>query len=156
VASMLIIAACASPALSFDGESKATAACVVALVIEFSVLLWQDRQERRHRSLVGQGLLVLVAVTGLGATGLALFAGLHATQELPCSGAPLPLDLATVNHHHPADTPRGLKPHGCSSEPAERMTASIPAASRLQAVPPPTGRCMQGWVAWGAPNDPSS
>jgi hypothetical protein len=74
--------------LSFDGEWKAAAVCAVALAIEFTALLWQ---ERRHRSLVGRGLLALVAATGLGATGLAVFAGLHVTQELPCFGAPPPL-----------------------------------------------------------------
>ena len=42
------------------------------------------------------------------------------------------------------DTPPGLKPHGCSDERADEMTASIAAAYGLKALPGPTGRGMHG------------
>jgi NADP-dependent 3-hydroxy acid dehydrogenase YdfG len=38
------------------------------------------------------------------------------------------------------DPPRGRKPPGCSGAPPAGMTGAIPAAERLQAVLPPTGR----------------
>jgi hypothetical protein len=87
VASALIVAVCSDIGMSFDGAWKAAAVCAVALAIEFSALLWQ---ERRQRSLVGRGLLVLVAATGLGAMGLAVYAGLHANLDLSCLGGDAP------------------------------------------------------------------
>jgi hypothetical protein len=87
VASALIIALCSDIGLSFDGEWKAAAVCAVALAVEFSALLWQ---ERRQRSLVGRGLLVLIATAGLGAMGLAVYAGLHANVDLSCLGGGAP------------------------------------------------------------------
>ena len=58
-----------------------------------------------------------------------------------------------VDAYKTTDTPRGLKPHGFSGEPADEMTVSIPAASRLKAVSPPTGRGVHRGVAWVAQNN---
>lgn len=90
--SLLVIALCSYPNSfrfisdsPFEGAWKAAALCSVILSVEFCVLLWQ---RRRHRSPMGWKTTALVAATSIGTAGLAIFAGRHAMQGLPCFGAP--------------------------------------------------------------------
>lgn len=91
--SVLVIALCHYPTpfrvisdSPFEGDWKAAALCSVILSVEFGVLLWRSR---RRQYPFGWGIIAPVAATAIGAAGLALFAGWHATQGLPCFGAPV-------------------------------------------------------------------
>ena len=69
----------------FEGQWKAAALCSVILSVEFGVLLgWS----RRRQYPFGLGIAAPVAATAIGAAGLALFAGWHATQGLSCFDGP--------------------------------------------------------------------
>lgn len=69
----------------FEGEWKAAVFCAGVLAVVFTALLILPR---RYPSAVGRVLLGVVSVAALGAASLALYAGRHAAQGLPCYAAP--------------------------------------------------------------------